>query len=124
MADVPLTESDEVTIADAAGTNKLAVNAAGAASVILPKSSTATITRVATSGTAVTLLAANANRKKVIIMTESGTSNYVAYGSTATVTNYTIMVGANATIEDEIWTGSISLIRSSGTGFVQVTEIV
>lgn len=33
MADVPLTESDEVTIADSAGVNKLAVSAAGAASV-------------------------------------------------------------------------------------------
>ena len=34
MADIPTTESSEVTIADAAGTNKLAVNADGTVNVL------------------------------------------------------------------------------------------
>ena len=123
MADLDVNETAEVTIADSSGSNRLAVNAAGAASAILPKSSTATITRVSTSTAATTVIAANASRKRVIVTTESGT-NYIAYGSTASATNYSVNLGANATLDDDMWTGSISLIRSSGTGSVQVTEFV
>jgi len=123
MADVSLTESSEVTIADSAGTNKLAVSASGAASVAFPKSSSATITRVATSTAATTIAAANANRKRLIVTTESGV-NYIAYGATASSTNYTVNLGANATLDEDMWLGSVSLTRSTGTGSVQVTEIV
>ena len=86
--------------------------------------STATITRVATSTTAATVLVANVNRKKLVITTETGTTNYVAYGSTASATNYTYVLGATATLEEQYWTGSVSVVRSSGTGSIQVTELV
>lgn len=88
------------------------------------KASTATTTRVATSAVAVTLLAANANRKKLIITTETGANNYVAFGSTASATNYSYDLVQTATLEDIVWTGSVSLIRATGTGNVQVTELV
>lgn len=99
------------------------VSIAGTVATTVGMSSTAAITRIATSTTAVTLLAANVNRKKVIINTETGTSNYIAFGSTASATNYTYNIGSNAVIEDTTWTGSISCVRSSGTGSVQVTEL-
>lgn len=86
-------------------------------------SNSATITRVATSTTAVTALASNASRKKAIIATETG-STYVAFGATATSTNYTYLLSANSTLEIPTWTGSISVIRSAGSGNIQVTELV
>jgi hypothetical protein len=187
MADVSLNESDEVTIADSAGTNKLTVTIGGAAlvdgsattqpvsatSLPLPAGAataanqattnaslaaidagipaalgqttmaasmpvtiasnqtplqlqqsggTATITRVATSTTAATLLAANANRRTAIVATESGI-NYLAFGSTASTTNYTYPVGSGVVVVVTNYTGSLSLIRSAGSGSVQVTEI-
>lgn len=88
------------------------------------KATAASITRVATSTTAATVLAANAARKKFVIRTETGTHTYVAYGSTATSTNYTVDLGQDATLEETVWTGSVSVVRLSGTGNVQVTDLV
>jgi hypothetical protein len=113
-----------------ATTNPLSIDTAGNLRVTVSnatasnKASAATITRIATSTTAVTVLASNANRKKLVIRTETGTHNYVAFGSTATATNYTYDLGSDATLEDIVWTGSVSIIRASGTGTVQVTELV
>jgi len=112
------------TVVQPTGTNLHVVVDSGTITTAANKSGTATISRVATSTTAVTLLAANANRKKLVIRTETGTHNYVAFGSTATATNYTYDLGSDSTLEDEVWTGSVSLIRASGTGNVQVTEEV
>jgi hypothetical protein len=113
-----------------ATTNPLSIDTAGNLRVVMSnsannnKATVATITRVATSGTAVTLLAANVNRKKLVIRTETGADNYIAFGSTASATNYTYDLGLNATLEDTVWTGSVSLVRGSGSGNVQVTELV
>lgn len=122
VSNFPATQPVSGTVSATQGTSPWVVS--GTVTTSAPASSSCTITRVATSTTAVTLLAANANRKKAIIMTETGTSNYVAFGSTATATNYTYLLGANTVLEVTVWTGSISLIRSSGTGNVQVTELV
>jgi hypothetical protein len=111
-------------------TNPLSIDTAGNLRVVMSnsannnKATVATITRVATSTTAVTLLAANVNRKKLIIRTETGADNYIAFGSAASATNYTYDLGLNATLEDTVWTGSVSLVRGSGSGSVQVTELV
>ena len=87
-------------------------------------SSSATISRVATAATSTVILAANANRKKAIIMTETGTANYVAFGATASLTSYTYLLGSTTVLEITGYTGVISLIRASGNGNVQVTELV
>ncbi len=86
--------------------------------------STATITRVATSGSSVLLLAANANRKGFIVMTETGTANYVALAATASLTAYTYFLGSASVLEKSGYTGPVALIRSSGSGNVQITELV
>lgn len=84
---------------------------------------TATVTRVATSTTVATALAANANRTGFIINTESGTT-YVKFGSTATTTDYTVELAANSTYEYQGYKGNVTVIRPSGTGNIQVTEII
>lgn len=88
-------------------------------------SSTSTVTRVATSTTSATALAANVNRKQAIINTEAG-STFVLFGTgTASVTNYSVLLAANSTFEvPPVWQGAIQVIRSSGTGNIQVTEMV
>lgn len=96
----------------------------GTVTTVTGSASAATITRVATTAVSVTLLAANVNRKKALIMTETGATNYVAFGSAATATNYTYMLGSTMVLEVINWTGSITLARSTGTGNVQVTELV
>lgn len=120
VSNFPATQPVSGTVSATQGTSPWVISG----SVTVGLASTATITRVATSTTAVQLLAANVNRKKLIITTETGTSNFVAFGSVATATNYTYLLGATATLEEQYWTGSVSLIRSSGTGNVQVTELV
>lgn len=87
-------------------------------------SSTATTTRVATSTTAALALASNASRKQAIIMTETG-NTYVSLGSTATTTNYAYLLSATSSLEiPSVWTGTVSVIRASGSGNIQVVEMV
>lgn len=121
VSNFPVTQPVSGTVSATQGTSPWVVS--GTVTTSAPASSSATITRIATSTTAVTALASNASRKKVIIATETGTT-YLVYGATASATNYTMAVGANSVIEIDIWTGSISVIRSAGTGNIQVTELV
>lgn len=87
-------------------------------------SSSATTTRVATSTTAALALASNANRKQAIITTETG-NTYVSLGSTATTTNYAYLLTATSSLEiPALWTGTVSVIRASGSGNIQVVEMV
>lgn len=83
---------------------------------------TATVSRIATSTTVATALAANASRTGLIINTESGTT-YVKFGSTATTTDYTVELAANSTYEYQGYKGIVTVIRPSGTGNIQVTEV-
>lgn len=96
----------------------------GTVSTAPSTSASATITRVATSAVSVLVAAANASRKRIIITTETGTSNYLAFALTASSTTYTYLLGSTTVLEIVGYTGPIALIRASGTGNVQVTELV
>jgi hypothetical protein len=122
VSNFPATQPVSGTVSATQGTSPWVVS--GTVTTSAPGASTATITRVATSTTAATLLAANVARKKAVIMTELGTQTYIAYGSVASATNYTYVLGATTSLEIDTWQGSISAIRASGTGNVQVTELV
>lgn len=88
-------------------------------------SSTANSSRVTVTTSSQVLFAANANRKKVIIQTESGTGNvYVNFGLTASATNYTYIIGSLTTLEIGTWQGAISVVRSSGSSSLTGTELV
>lgn len=86
-------------------------------------SSTASITRIATSYAIPSqLFIANPNRKKFIVTSEDGL-NYVALGSEASSVNYTFpLIGLGSLIVSG-WLGSVSLIRADGDGHVQITEL-
>ncbi len=86
--------------------------------------STAAITRVATSASSVLLLSANASRKGFVLTTEAGSANYVALAATASVTAYTYLLGAATVLDKSGYTGPVSIIRGSGTGTVQITELL
>lgn len=83
---------------------------------------TATVIRVATSTTVATALVANANRTGLIINTEGGTT-YVKFGSTATTTDYTVELAGNSYYDYQGYKGIVTVIRASGTGNIQVTEV-
>lgn len=111
--DGPLTDTElRATPVDVAVTNFPGVGAG-----------TATVSRVATSTSSVELAAANANRQKLIIVTETGIT-HVKLGASASLTDYTYYLPARSTVEVEGYLGSVTAIRGSGTGNVQVTELV
>lgn len=89
------------------------------------QSGTASVTRVATSGTSATLLTANAARKGAIIVNESAAVMFVKYGATASATSYTYRITANGVLVIDFgWTGQIDAILSTGSGNAQITELL
>lgn len=113
-----------VTVVQPTGTNLHVVVDSGTITTGTSSASTATTTRVATSSASTLLLAANVNRKRVIVTTETGAQNYVALGSAASSTNYSYLLTQTATLDLTGWLGTVTLARASGTGSVQVTELV
>ena len=89
--------------------------------------SSATITSVADSDSAQTLLAANSDRKGVVIYNDSTVILYVALGSAASTTNFTYKLVPTATLElfgDKNYTGLISGIwASNASGNARITEL-
>ena len=86
---------------------------------------TATISSVASSVTSVTLLAANAARRRFVVVNESSKTLFIAFAATATVTAYTVNVAGNAVYEGILndYTGVVSGIWSSANGNARITEI-
>lgn len=87
-------------------------------------SGTSATTRVATSTSAVTLLAANANRVGCTVWNESSEQMYLLLGTgTPSATAYTIIVAANGYYEVPFgWTGAVQAVLASGTGQAEMTE--
>lgn len=80
------------------------------------------VTTVDASTNAVTLLAANAARKKLIVINSSTAIMYLAFGETATVAEHTIAVGNGDGYELEGYTGIVSAIWAAATGKAMITE--
>lgn len=93
-------------------------------SVVTPPS-TATITSVASSAVSVTLLAANADRRRVVINNESTKKLYIAFAATATATAYTYTVAPQQVWDGVLndYTGDISGIWAAANGFARITEV-
>lgn len=84
---------------------------------------TSTVTLITSTGSNITLLAANANRKKAIFWFE-GSTQYLKLGAGASSTSYTYKVAANNTsIEVTGYTGIIDSTGTSGKNIL-VTELV
>lgn len=86
---------------------------------------TSTVTRVSSSITNVVLIAANANRKGLMLYNDSTADQYIKFGSTATSTDFTVILTRKAFYEMSfpLYVGQIDVISSSATGAIQVTEL-
>ena len=87
---------------------------------------TASISRVSASATSVTLLAANADRRRVIIHNESTASLRIKLGATASATSYSLLLGPGDTYEsptDWVYTGVVDGIWDAANGAAQITEV-
>lgn len=87
---------------------------------------TATLTNVAASATNVTLLAANASRKRLIIANDGAAILYIKFGSTASSTSWTVKLYPNETYESPpfwVYSGQIDGIWSSVLGTARITEM-
>jgi hypothetical protein len=77
------------------------------------------------------ILAANDNRKGLIIVNTGTTIIYLGLGKTPTVTAYHYPLGACSIADDgkggqyfdDSWTGAVSAIGSAGGGTIVITEI-
>lgn len=88
--------------------------------------STATITTVARNAASVTVLAANASRKGLLLHNDTAAICYVSYAATSTTTTYTFRLTANGFYEMQlpVYTGVISVIWGSGGALnLNVTEL-
>lgn len=107
-------------------TNRWVIGADGAARFISAPGSTSTVSSVSAATTAQTLLAANAGRYGACIWNDSNASLYVKFGTGASTTSYTLIVGAGGYWESPPWryTGAITGIwATSATGSARMTEV-
>lgn len=86
---------------------------------------TAALTSVAASAVSVSLLAANADRRRVVIHNDGNKTLFVAFAATASVTAFTIVLAAGQVYDGRLndYTGAISGIWSSANGSARITEI-
>lgn len=85
----------------------------------------ATIATVPVTTTDAVLLAANPDRRGVVLTNEASKTLYVAFGAVASATAYTYPVPSGQTKEFPLngFTGAIHGVLSAGTGNVRITEI-
>ncbi len=93
--------------------------------IIAAQAGTATLSNVTSSATSVNLLAANTNRKGLVIYNDSSAVLYVKFGTTASTTSFTFYVAAGGHLQllDLIYTGAIDGIWSAANGAARVTEL-
>ena len=101
VSDMPLISKSETGSSVATSANVTSMNAATQSTV---------------------LLAANANRKKCIVINESTATLYLAYGEAASLNEYTIALSGGDGYELEGFTGVVSAIWSAATGKALLTE--
>ncbi len=91
----------------------------------LPTAATPTITSPANvTTTAAVVLAANTARRGGIVYNESGAIVYLAFGTTATLTAYTVQIAVSGNYEVPFnYTGALWGITSAGTAVMRVTEL-
>ena len=84
---------------------------------------TSTRNSFAASTTTQTIAAANPNRIAIIIHNDSTAQLFVAYGSGATTTDFTVPVGRKSSIFIDDTKDEITVVSDSATGNIRVTEI-
>lgn len=112
-----------VTLADSGG--NLLGTAVAPVPVTLPAAATPAITSPSgLTTTAAVVLAANAARKGATVFNESGAVLYLALGTTASLTAYTVQIAIGAYYEVPFgYTGALWGITTAGTTVARVTEL-
>jgi hypothetical protein len=83
-----------------------------------------TLSQVAASITSVSVLSANATRLHFILVNDSTSVCYVAFGATASSSAYTVRLPAFGSYTSDVaYTGALSAIWVSATGNLIVTEL-
>lgn len=82
------------------------------------------VASVSASATSVSILAANADRRKAVIFNASDAFLYLKYGATATSSDYTVRVDPWTPWEEWHHTGRIDGVWASATGAALVTEVL
>lgn len=124
----------DVVAALPAGTNaigKLAANSGvdigdvDVTSVPLPTlAATSTVTSVNDAATSATLLSSNASRKGFRMYNDSTVACYVKFGTTATSTDYTVLLLPGAFLEENHYSGRVDGIwASDASGAMRITEL-
>lgn len=87
--------------------------------------SASTLTNITGSATSVTVVPANANRRRVMLTNDSNQDLYLKFGATASITSYTVKIPAKGYFEfpDPIYTGIVDGIWSAANGAARVTEL-
>lgn len=85
----------------------------------------AALTQVTASASSVSLLAANASRRGLMLFNNSTKTCYVAFAATASASAFSIKLPGGALYEKEepIYTGAISAIWDAANGQMQITEL-
>ena len=91
------------------------------------QSGTATQTTVSVSTASVQVIAANVNRKGLIVTNVGGSAVYISFGTAPTTSLFAVSINTTAGAEkyemlNAVYTGAVNAIRSSGTSNVIVTE--
>lgn len=104
---------------------KIRTDGSGNTQVGIAGIATAAITSVAASVTSVPLLALNANRKMVTIYNDSTSEMFLALGSAASTTNFTVRLKTNDYYELPlpIYLGSVNAVWDTATGNARITEL-
>lgn len=98
------------------------INVANVTSVV---SSTATLSNLTASTSSQMVLAANPLRKGFILFNDSTSNCFIAFAATTTTSAFSIFLNSNMTYQNEaiIYTGNISALWTTATGFLRITEL-
>lgn len=121
QSSIPMTNTN----LDVALSTRASDASVAAISTEIARPATATLTNVSGSASSVTLLSLNANRKGFMIYNDSNADLYVKFGTTASVTSFTVKLGKDEFYEmnERVYTGRIDGIWSSATGAARITEL-
>jgi hypothetical protein len=116
---------DPATATDVAGVT--ATNGVKVDVTRSPNAGTATLANVGASVTSVTLQASNAARLGLMMYNDSTSACYVKFGTTASATSFTVLMGPGAYYEspngDGMYTGRVDGIWVAANGNMRLTEL-
>lgn len=88
-----------------------------------PTTAVSVLSTVAGSASSVTVLAANTDRVRCVVVNDSSAILYLKEGTTASTSSFTYKLSAGDTVIIDDYTGKLDGIWASATGNARVTEL-